>query len=112
MRTQPSENGNNGASLPRQVAAKVQGAKEEAENVAEAVRESVTDRVRENPYGMLAAAFAVGYVAGGGLFTRTTARIIGLGARLAMIPQLRDPLLDVAEQAIDGLLDKTRLKGQ
>ena len=86
-------------------------AKDQAQSVAEAVHESLAERVAANPYGMLAAAFAVGYVAGGGLFTKTTARMIQMGARLAMIPQVRDPLLDMAEKAIDGVLDKSRPKG-
>jgi hypothetical protein len=99
------------ASTAERMKARVTQTKEQAESVAEAVRDSLADKVIENPYGMLAAAFAIGYVAGGGLFTKTTARMIQLGARLAMIPQVRDPLLDMAEQAIDGVLDKTRPKG-
>ena len=79
--------------------------KDKAESVADAVRDSLAERVSANPYGMLAAAFAVGYVAGGGLFTKTTARMVQMGARLAMIPQLREPLLDMAEAAIDGMLE-------
>ncbi|MBL8954081.1 MAG: hypothetical protein JNK82_25115 [Myxococcaceae bacterium] len=84
--------------------AKVEETKQQAESVAEAVTSGITDKVIENPYGMLAAAFAVGYVVGGGLFTKTTARVVQLGARLAMIPQVREPLLDLAEQALDGIL--------
>jgi hypothetical protein len=86
-------------------------AKDQAESVAEAVRDGLAERVGRNPYGMLAAAFAFGYIAGGGLFTKTTARMVQLGARLAMIPQVRDPLLDMAESAIDSVLEKTRPKG-
>ncbi len=91
--------------------AKVVETKEQAQSVAEAVTSSITDKVLENPYGMLAAAFAVGYVAGGGLFTKTTARMVQMGARLAMIPQVREPLLDMAEQAIDGILQGNKPKG-
>ncbi len=90
---------------------KVHETKDKAESVAEAVRDSLAEKVAENPYGMLAAAFAVGYVAGGGLFTKTTARMIQMGARLAMIPQVREPLLDMAEAAIDGMLENTKPKG-
>ena len=100
----------NGTTAER-VKVKVREAGEQAGSVAEAVRDGLAERVLDNPYGMLAAAFAVGYVAGGGLFTKTTARVAQLGARLAMIPQVRDPLLDMAEQAIDGMLGKTRPKG-
>jgi hypothetical protein len=73
--------------------------------------ERMKDKVAENPYGMLAAAFAIGYVAGGGLFTKTTARMVQMGARLTMIPQVREPLLDMAEAAIDGMLENTKPKG-
>jgi hypothetical protein len=95
-------------SVAEQVRVNVRQASEQAGSVAEAVRDSLAERVAQNPYGMLAAAFAIGYVAGGGLFTKTTARVIQMGARLAMIPQVRDPLLDMAERAIDGVLEKTK----
>ena len=99
------------AGAAEKVKVRVTEAKDKAESVAEAVRDSLADRVLDNPYGMLAAAFAVGYVAGGGLFTKTTARIVQMGARLAMIPQVREPLLEMAEQAVDSVLEKTRPKG-
>jgi hypothetical protein len=91
---------------------RAQEAREQAQTVAGAMQEALAEKVAENPYGMIAAAFAVGYVAGGGLFTKTTARMVQMGARLMMIPQVRDPLLDAAETAIDSLLEKTRPKGQ
>ena len=97
--------------LGQRVKVKVNETKDRAESVAEAVRDSLAEKVAENPYGMLAAAFAVGYVAGGGLFTKTTARMVQMGARLAMIPQVREPLLDMAEAAIDGMLENTKPKG-
>ncbi|MBK7863325.1 MAG: hypothetical protein IPJ65_32940 [Archangiaceae bacterium] len=107
----PNGNGHAAPSQAERVKVKVNQAREQAGSVAEAVRDGLAERVAANPYGALAAAFAVGYVTGGGLFTKTTARVIQLGARLAMIPQVREPLLDLAEQAIDGMLDKTRPKG-
>lgn len=67
----------------------------------------VQARVEKHPYGMLAAAFGVGYVIGGGLFTPTTGRILGLGARLVGVPMVRNALLDLAEAAVDGLLQKS-----
>jgi len=96
------------ASTADRVKVKVNEAKDKAGSVAEAVHQGLAEKVLDNPYGMLAAAFAVGYVAGGGLFTKTTARAVQMAARLAMIPQVRDPLLDMAEQAIDGILEKTK----
>jgi len=59
-------------------------------------------RVQRNPYLMVAAAFGVGYVLGGGLFTRTTARVLRLGVRLAALPMVKDELLGMAEAAMRG----------
>jgi hypothetical protein len=59
-------------------------------------------RVERNPYGMVLAAVGVGYVLGGGLFTPFTGRLLRLGARLAMLPFVKDELLGMAEAAISG----------
>lgn len=59
-------------------------------------------RVDRNPYGMMAAAVGVGYLLGGGLFTPTTARLIRLGVRLAALPFVKDELLAMAENAVQG----------
>lgn len=59
-------------------------------------------RVDRNPYGMMAAALGVGYILGGGLFTPTTARLIRLGVRLAALPFVKDELLAMAENAVQG----------
>ena len=65
-------------------------------------------RVEKNPYGMVGAAVAVGYLLGGGLFTRTTARLFRLGIKVAAVPLVRDELLSFAEDAIDGVLTRAR----
>ena len=44
----------------------------------------IEGRLRRNPYGMMAGALAVGFVMGGGLFTRLTARIAGVGLRMGL----------------------------
>ena len=44
----------------------------------------IEGRLRRNPYGMMAGALAVGFVMGGGLFTRLTARIAGAGLRMGL----------------------------
>ena len=44
----------------------------------------IEGRLRRNPYGMVAGAVAVGFVLGGGLFTRLTARIAGAGLRIGL----------------------------
>jgi len=58
-------------------------------------------RVKEHPYAALAAVAGVGYVLGGGLFTRLTARTVTLalrvGASLAVWPLLEIELGGLAE---------------
>jgi len=92
------------------LAALLFGAAKNAGSAVDSAAESVglSERVAEMPYGMVAAALAVGYVAGGGLFTPTTARLVQLGVKLTTVPFIRNQLLDVAESAVDGLLNQTR----
>jgi hypothetical protein len=59
-------------------------------------------RVQRHPYAMVAAALGVGYVLGGGLFSRLTFRMVGLGVRMAAIPLVKHQLLDMAEAAVSG----------
>ena len=57
----------------------------------------IEGRLRRNPYGMVAGALAVGFVLGGGLFTRLTARIAGAGLRMGLAaawPLLQQQLFD------------------
>lgn len=42
--------------------------------------------MEEHPYRTLGVAAAVGYVLGGGLFTSFTRRLVGVGARLLLLP--------------------------
>ena len=65
-------------------------------------------RVEKHPYGMVAAAIGVGYLLGGGLFTKTTARLFRMGIKVAAIPLVRNELMSFAESAIDGVLDRAR----
>ena len=51
----------------------------------------IEGRLQRNPYGMVAGAIAVGFVLGGGLFTRLTARIAEAGLRMGLMAAL--PLL-------------------
>ena len=51
----------------------------------------IEGRLQRNPYGVVAGAVAVGFVLGGGLFTRLTARIAGAGLRMGLMAAL--PLL-------------------
>jgi hypothetical protein len=61
------------------------------------------ERVARNPYGMVAGAIGIGFVLGGGLFTRMTARIVGAGLRIglmAALPLLKDELLRATNHAV------------
>lgn len=62
----------------------------------------VRRRVRRHPYALLAAAVGVGYVLGGGLFTRTTARLLGVAGRVAALPLIRSELVGLAEAVLSG----------
>ena len=68
-------------------------------------------RVERNPYLMMAAALGVGYVLGGGLFTRTTGRLLRLGVRLAALPMVKDELIGMAEAALKGVETGARMAG-
>jgi hypothetical protein len=60
----------------------------------------IEGRLQRNPYGMVAGAVAVGFVLGGGLFTRLTARIAGAGLRMglmAALPLLQQKLFETKE---------------
>ncbi|MGD0835469.1 MAG: hypothetical protein ABSB49_02365 [Polyangia bacterium] len=55
----------------------------------------IQDRVDRNPYGVAAAAFGVGFVLGGGLFSQLSARVLGAVLRaglLAALPRLEQEL--------------------
>jgi len=61
----------------------------------------IEGRVNRHPYGTLAVALGIGYVLGGGLFSRLTGRVLGaglrIGLRLAALPLLKDELFGLAE---------------
>ncbi len=59
-------------------------------------------RVQRHPYLMVAAAAGLGYVLGGGLFTRTTARLLGVAGRVAALPVVRSELVGLAEAMLSG----------
>jgi hypothetical protein len=66
----------------------------------------VTGQVNRHPYGTVAAAVAIGYVLGGGLFTPLTARIVRLGLRLgwrlALLPLLEQEIVAMADSVVRG----------
>ncbi len=110
----PSKRTTSRAKRPDDFAATVTEAAKTAGSAVDGAAEAVglSERVEANPYGMVAGALAVGYIAGGGLFTPTTARLLQLGLRLASVPFVRTQLLDLAESAVDGVLQQTRKMGE
>jgi hypothetical protein len=52
----------------------------------------IQGRLHRNPYGMMVGAVGIGFVLGGGLFTRLTERILGAGLRVALTASL--PILE------------------
>ena len=59
-------------------------------------------QLEQRPYAILAGAVGLGFVLGGGLFTRLTAKIVGMGFRagaLAALPLVQKELL---RRVIDG----------
>ncbi len=63
----------------------------------------VQGRVDRHPYGMMLAAVGVGYVLGGGLFSRLTGRILGGGLRIALrlaaVPFIRNEFIGMMQGA-------------
>jgi hypothetical protein len=53
---------------------------------------SIEARLKCNPYGMVAGALGIGFVLGGGLFTRLSARVFGAALRIALMTAL--PILE------------------
>jgi hypothetical protein len=56
---------------------------------------SDANRLERNPYGMVLGAVGIGFVLGGGLFTRLTATLVGAGLRIglmAAMPILKEEL--------------------
>ena len=82
-----------------------------ASSVSSVVNEAATksglaERVAQNPYGVTAAALAVGYIAGGGLFTRSTARLFAFAAELSRVPMVRTHVLELFEGVLDSVVSR------
>jgi hypothetical protein len=70
----------------------------------------VRGRAKAHPYGAVAAAIGLGYVLGGGLFTRLTARLLKAGVRvgadLATVPLLMKAADTLAKESPCMRIDK------
>ncbi|HEX2573716.1 MAG TPA: hypothetical protein VH877_29470 [Polyangia bacterium] len=88
----------------------------------EQLRQAATDRgnelvsnlrswIEERPLPAVAAAFAVGFVVSGGLFSRMTWRLARLGARTYLRSFMGDVLGQGAREMFAGLLDPESMSG-
>jgi hypothetical protein len=111
MASNPQNPSGNGQQQQQGFAGRVGHLNESAHQLFEEARSTFEDlgsaidlrgRVQRHPVAMVAAALGVGYVLGGGLFSRLTFRMVGLGVRMAAIPLVKHQLLDMAEAAVSG----------
>jgi hypothetical protein len=65
----------------------------------------IQDRLRRNPYTTVAGAVGMGFVLGGGLFTRLAARALGVGLRIGLMAAL--PIL---QKEIAHVLTRSKSK--
>jgi hypothetical protein len=63
------------------------------------VVEPVAQFIQDKPLAAVAVAVGIGYVLGGGLFTRTTGRLMGLGWKLGGMALAKDFLGNFTEAA-------------
>lgn len=77
--------------------------KHQGQKIIQDAREKVTDlvqrvelkrRIEEHPFQTIAIAFGVGYLLGGGMFTRLTGTLVRLGVRAALIPAVKMAIAD------------------
>jgi hypothetical protein len=61
----------------------------------------IQSRLRRNPYAMVAGAVGIGFVLGGGLFTRLAAKVLGVGLRTGLMAGLPIFQKEIA-QALTG----------
>ena len=108
--TSARKSGNGHAAAPG-LGARVRSLNRAAHSLKTQVRTTAADlgnaldlrrRVRRHPYAMVAAALGVGYVLGGGLFSRTTVRFLGVAGRAASLPLIRGELIGLAEAILTG----------
>jgi hypothetical protein len=74
---------------------------DEARRSLEALARDLQERIVRHPFRALALALGAGYVAGGGLFTPLTGRLVfgsvRVGLRLAALPVMRDELTTLVD---------------
>jgi len=64
---------------------------------------SLQSKMEENPYGMLAAAAGIGFVLGGGLFSRLGAKLVATAIRVGLASAAEPLLQSVVEELKHGV---------
>jgi len=79
-----------------------------------ALREAldIQARLLHNPYGTMAGALGIGFVLGGGFFTRVAARIVGAGVRVGLMAALPILQREFVEVIAPSNLDTDKEKAQ
>jgi hypothetical protein len=87
----------NTASTTEELQARVEQIGAEARALGSTLEETIRDvqatlrsQMEQRPYAMLAAAAGVGYVLGGGLPSRLTSLLLGIGSRVVLEAAARD----------------------
>lgn len=62
----------------------------------------LSGRIRRRPYESLLIAAGLGYVLGGGLFTRFTLNMVRVGVRMGALPLIKRELLVVADSVLSS----------
>jgi hypothetical protein len=89
---------NGGAQTLGEASQRIRGDFGDLARLIQRSRDDLTARigafVRERPVASVAIAFGIGYVLAGGLFTRTSTRLLGLGARVYGVALARNLMGD------------------
>jgi hypothetical protein len=68
----------------------------------------IKGRWRRNPYGMVTGAFGIGFVLGGGLFTRLSAKVLGASLRVGLMLALPSLEKQMAQILAGSKLNKEK----
>src|SRR5689334_9099145 len=70
----------------------------------EQIRQTVHTLANEHPFATVGVAFGVGYLLAGGLYSKTTARLLGLGGRFLMGAAVRSVIASGGLGVLGSLL--------
>ncbi len=70
----------------------------------------LAEQVRANPTLVLSIAAGIGFIAGGGLSSKSTTRLADLAVKAASVPWMQRQALGFLESALDTVLQHTEVK--